>query len=76
MLHRDVASVVTHWVEELRLDPDNYYIHRGSARVFRITKVIEGTQREHVRLRRAMTEGVGLVMRKRTGPNTSPPSAR
>ncbi len=66
LLHRDVASVVTHWVEELRLDPDNYYIHRGLARVFRITpkQLKELSVGTFVYAGLYLTEGVGLVMRK------------
>jgi uncharacterized membrane protein (DUF2068 family) len=66
LLHRDVASVVTHWVEELRLDPDNYYIHRGLARVFRITprQLKELSVGTFIYAGLYLTEGVGLVMRK------------
>jgi len=66
LLHRDVASVVTHWVEELRLDPDNYYIHRGLSRVFRITpkQLKELSAGTFIYAGVYLTEGVGLVMRK------------
>lgn len=66
LLHRDVASAVTHWVEQLRLDPDNYYIHRGLARVFRITpkQLKELSVGTFIYAGLYLTEGVGLVMRK------------
>jgi uncharacterized membrane protein (DUF2068 family) len=66
LMHRDVASVVTHWVEQLRLDPDNYYIHKGLARVFRVTpkQLKELSVGTFIYAGLYLTEGVGLVMRK------------
>lgn len=37
LLHRDVAATTLHWIEVLRVDPDNRFIHRALARVFRVT---------------------------------------
>jgi uncharacterized membrane protein (DUF2068 family) len=67
LLHRDVAETVTHWIDILRVDPDNRHIHRLLARVFAITPA---------QLRAAsvgtffyagllLTEGTGLLLRKR-----------
>src|ERR1043165_2331147 len=28
LLHKDIAAVVDHWVELVRVDPDNRFIHR------------------------------------------------
>lgn len=66
LLHRDVASVVTHWVEQLRLDPDNQYIHRGLARIFRVTpkQLKELSVGTFIYAGLYLTEGVGLTMRK------------
>lgn len=66
-LHRDIAQSVNHWVEELRVDPDNFYIHRVLAHIFAITpkqlKALSiGT---FVYAALLGTEGVGLLMRKR-----------
>lgn len=67
LLHRDLAETVLHWVEILRVDPDNRYIHRLLARIFAISPA---------QLRAASigtffyaglltTEGLGLLFRKR-----------
>jgi uncharacterized membrane protein (DUF2068 family) len=66
LLHRDVAPVVTHWVEQLRLDPDNYYIHRALTRVFRVTpkQLKELSVGTFIYAGLYLTEGIGLVMRK------------
>jgi hypothetical protein len=37
LLHRDVASVVQHWIEVLRVDPDNRFVHRALLRIFNVT---------------------------------------
>lgn len=66
LLHRDVATSVTHWVEALRLDPDNQYIHRGLSRVFRITpkQLKELSVGTFIYAGLYLTEGIGLLMRK------------
>lgn len=66
LLHRDVATSVTHWVEALRLDPDNQYIHRGLSRVFRITpkQLRELSAGTFIYAGLYLTEGIGLLMRK------------
>ena len=66
LLHRDVATSVTHWVEALRLDPDNQYIHKGLSRVFRITpkQLKELSAGTFLYAGLYLTEGIGLLMRK------------
>jgi uncharacterized membrane protein (DUF2068 family) len=66
LLHKDVAETVTHWVEVLRVDPDNQLIHGFLSRVFDITpkqlkEIGAGTFFYAALL---LTEGVGLLMRK------------
>lgn len=65
LLHHDVATV-THWVERLRLDPDNYYIHRGLGRIFRVTpkQLRELSVGTFIYAGLYLTEGLGLVTRK------------
>jgi uncharacterized membrane protein (DUF2068 family) len=67
LLHKDVSAVVMHWVEVLHFDPDNHFIHRLIVRSF-------GIEPKHLREISAgtffyssllLTEGVGLLMRKR-----------
>src|SRR3984957_585056 len=37
LMHRDVGSVVQRWIEVLRVDPDNRFIHRALLKVFNVT---------------------------------------
>jgi uncharacterized membrane protein (DUF2068 family) len=37
LLHKDVASVTQHWIEVLRVDPDNRFVHQAMVKVFRVT---------------------------------------
>ena len=66
LLHRDVAAVVNSWVEHLRLDPDNYYIHRALSRIFRITprQLKELSAGTFLYAGLYLTEGCGLLARK------------
>ncbi|MGB8321408.1 MAG: DUF2127 domain-containing protein [Candidatus Acidiferrum sp.] len=66
LLHKDVAEEVTHWVNFLRVDPDNVFIHRilkrlaivndKSLKEFGIGTFIYSGLR--------FTEGIGLVLRQ------------
>ena len=67
LLHRDVADTVAHWVDILRVDPDNRYIHRLLSRALAVTPaqlkaVSAGT---FVYSALLLTEGVGLLLQKR-----------
>jgi uncharacterized membrane protein (DUF2068 family) len=66
LLHRDVASAVTHWVEVFRLDPDNRYIHRALVRIFRVTpkQLKELSVGTFIYAGIFLTEGTGLLLRK------------
>ena len=66
LVHKDVAAVVQHWVDLLRVDPDNRFIHRIIVRSF-------GIQARQLREISAgtffyagilLTEGIGLLMKK------------
>lgn len=66
LLHRDVASTVTHWVEMVRLDPENRHIHEALSRVFRVTPrqlraLSVGT---FLYAGLFLTEGIGLLARR------------
>ena len=37
LLHKDVAQTVLHWVDVLRVDPDNRFIHGVLSRAFSIS---------------------------------------
>jgi uncharacterized membrane protein (DUF2068 family) len=67
LLHKDVAEVVMRWVDILRVDPDNRFIHRLIVRSF-------GVQPKQLKELSAgtffyagilLTEGIGLLLRKR-----------
>ena len=66
MLHKDVSSMVIHWVDLLRVDPDNRFIHRLIVRSFgieakQLKEISAGTFFYASIL---LTEGVGLLMKK------------
>ena len=67
LVHRDVAAAVMHWVDVLHFDPENRFIHRLIERSF-------GVEPKHLKEISAgtffyssllLTEGIGLLMRKR-----------
>ena len=66
LLHRDVASTVTHWIEILRLDPENRHIHGALVRVFRVTpkQLEELSVGTFLYAGIFLTEGTGLLLRK------------
>jgi uncharacterized membrane protein (DUF2068 family) len=66
LLHKDVAATVGHWVELLRVDPENQWIHGLLSRLFSITpkqlkEIGAGT---FIYAALLLTEGVGLLLRK------------
>jgi uncharacterized membrane protein (DUF2068 family) len=66
LLHKDVAQTVAHWVNVLRVDPDNRFIHRIVARIFNVTpgqlKAVSAGTFFYAAL--LSTEGIGLLLRK------------
>jgi uncharacterized membrane protein (DUF2068 family) len=66
LLHKDVAEVVSHWVDVLRVDPDNRFIHSTMTRLFSVTpkqlKTLSMGTFCYAAL--LLTEGTGLLMRK------------
>jgi uncharacterized membrane protein (DUF2068 family) len=66
LLHRDVATVVEHWIEVLRVDPENRYIHRALLRVFNVTpkQLRELSAGTFIYAAIFLTEGTGLLLRK------------
>ena len=65
-MHRDIASVVEHWIEVLRVDPDNRFIHRALLKVFNVTpkQLKELSAGTFVYAAIFLTEGTGLLARK------------
>jgi uncharacterized membrane protein (DUF2068 family) len=66
MLHKDVAAVALHYLEALRTDPDNRYIHSTLLKIFRVTpkQLRELSAGSFVYAALFLTEGTGLVLRK------------
>jgi uncharacterized membrane protein (DUF2068 family) len=66
LLHKDIAQTVTHWVDVLRVDPDNRFIHRILVKVFAVTpkqlKALSAGTFFYAAL--LLTEGIGLLLRK------------
>jgi len=67
LLHRDVAETVAHWVDILRVDPDNRYIHRFLTHVLAVTpaQLKAASVGTFVYAALLLTEGTGLLLRKR-----------
>ncbi len=67
LMHRNVASVAQHWIEVLRVDPDNRFVHRAIARIFRVTprQLEELSAGTFLYSAIFLTEGSGLLTRKR-----------
>ena len=66
-LHKDLASTAMHWVQVLRADPDNRFIHGILVRIFRITpkQLKELSVGTFIYAGLFATEGIGLLLRKR-----------
>jgi uncharacterized membrane protein (DUF2068 family) len=67
ILHKDVASTVTHWTQVLRVDPENRFLHGMLVRIFRVTpkQLKELSVGTFFYAGLFATEGVGLLLRKR-----------
>jgi uncharacterized membrane protein (DUF2068 family) len=67
LLKRDIAQTVTHWVDILRVDPDNRIIHSLLARVLSLTpaQLRAASVGTFVYSGLLLTEGIGLLLRKR-----------
>jgi uncharacterized membrane protein (DUF2068 family) len=66
LLHRDLAQTFEHWINILRVDPDNSFVHKLLARVLQVNphqlKALSvGTFIYSALL---LTEGVGLLLRR------------
>jgi uncharacterized membrane protein (DUF2068 family) len=67
LLHRDVAETVTRWVDILRVDPDNRFIHRMLSHLLAVSpkQLKEASVGTFVYASLLLTEGTGLLLRKR-----------
>jgi uncharacterized membrane protein (DUF2068 family) len=67
LLHRDVAGALTHWIELMRIDPENRFIHGSLVKIFRVTpkQLKELSAGTFLYAALFATEGIGLLLRKR-----------
>jgi uncharacterized membrane protein (DUF2068 family) len=66
LMHRDVASVAQRWIDVLRVDPDNRFIHRALLKVFNVTpkQLRELSVGTFVYAAIFLTEATGLLTRR------------
>lgn len=66
LLHRDVAEVAQHWIDVLRVDPDNRFVHSALLKIFNVTpkQLKELSAGTFVYSAIFLTEGFGLLARK------------
>jgi uncharacterized membrane protein (DUF2068 family) len=67
LLHRDVAETVSHWIDILRVDPDNRIIHSLLTHVISVTpkQLAAASVGTFIYAALLLTEGTGLLLRKR-----------
>jgi uncharacterized membrane protein (DUF2068 family) len=67
LLHRDVAASVAHWVQVLRIDPDNSLIHAGLVKITGVTprQLKELSAGTFLYAALFAIEGFGLLSRRR-----------
>ena len=66
LLHRDIAEVAQHWIDVLRVDPDNQFIHEMLVKIFNVTpkQLRELSVGTFLYAAVFLTEGTGLLARK------------
>ena len=67
LIHKDVAGAVEHWVELLRLDPNNHYIDTALEKASNLTpdKIKQLGLGSMIYAGLFLTEGIGLWFEKR-----------
>lgn len=67
LLHHDAAEIISGWVNFLRVDPDNRFIHGILTRVLKLTprQLEAASVGTFIYAGLLLTEGVGLLLRKR-----------
>ena len=66
-MHKDLGAAVMHWVQVLRVDPDNRFAHGLLVKIFRVTpkQLKELSVGTFLYAGLFAIEGVGLLLRKR-----------
>ena len=67
LLHRDIAQTISDWVDFLRVDPDNRFIHGLLTRLLRLSpaQLRAASVGTFIYAGLLLTEGIGLLLRKR-----------
>ena len=67
VLHKDIADVATHWIEAIRIDPDNRHVHGIIVKLGLVDdrRLEELSVGSFFYAALFLTEGVGLWMKKR-----------
>jgi uncharacterized membrane protein (DUF2068 family) len=67
VLHKDAATTVSHWIELLRVDPDNRFVHAAMVKILRVTpkQLKELSVGTFIYAGLFTVEGVGLLLAKR-----------
>ncbi len=78
LLHHDVAETVSHWVDILRVDPDNRFIHRLLSRLLAVSpkQLRAASVGTFFAAGPSHTEGTGLFCCGKDGRNISRSSPR
>ena len=67
MLHQNVAAEVNHWIEVIRVDPQNRFIHGLMRKLWTVDdkKLVQISAGTFFYAALVSTEGVGLALRKK-----------
>ena len=67
MLHKDTGAAVSHWIDVLRVDPDNRLVHAAMVKILRVTpkQLKELSVGTFLYAGLFTVEGVGLLLAKR-----------
>jgi uncharacterized membrane protein (DUF2068 family) len=67
LLHRDIAQTISDWVDFLRVDPDNRFIHGLLTRLLKLSpaQLKAASVGTFIYAGLLLTEGIGLLLRKR-----------
>ena len=67
MLHQNVAAEVNHWIEVVRVDPKNRFIHALMRKLWTVDdkKLVEISAGTFFYAALVLTEGIGLAMRRK-----------
>ncbi len=66
ILHKDISDVALHWINVLRVDPENRFVHPVLLKVFNVTpkQLKEFSVGTFIYAGIFLTEATGLLMRK------------